>query len=57
MKPLVQYMASRVCFQTDSQKRNPDSKKNALFASWQRNSIAMLFALSLAACGGGSGGG
>ncbi len=50
-------MASRVCFQTDSQKRNPDSKKNALFASWQRNSIAMLFALSLAACGGGSGGG
>ncbi len=49
-------MASRVCFQTDSQKRNPDSKKNALFASWQRNSIAMLFALSLAACGGGSGG-
>ena len=56
MKPLIQYMASRVCFQTDSQKRNPDSKKNALFASWQRNSIAMLFALSLAACGGGSGG-
>ena len=56
MKPLVQYMASRVCFQTDSQKRNPDTEKNALFASWQRNSIVMLFALSLAACGGGGGG-
>ena len=52
MKPLFEYGSIEAFLQTVKEKRNTDRKKSSFFSL-----LAMLFALSLAACGGGGSGG